>query len=86
MIYGRFGDEVQILREGTIEDVKTLDKRKPDKQDRDCLESCSYVVVLDSWGFERLYHLGFLRADGGFTEVVEAMRKVGIQNKVTAPR
>jgi hypothetical protein len=44
-IYGRFGDVVTIVRMGTLEDVKTLNGRKPDKQDREAVENGSYVVV-----------------------------------------
>lgn len=78
MIYGRFGDPVTILRAGTLEDVKTLDKRKPDKQDQENVANRGYVVIRQDDGKERLYHLAYLRADNGFAEIAEEMRKLGI--------
>lgn len=70
MIYGRFGDPVEIVRRAVLADVRELDHRKPDKQDRDALAAGSYVVIrdLDS-GALRLYHLAFLRADDGAREI-----------------
>lgn len=79
-IYGRFGDRVIIQRLATIEDVKELDKRKPDKQDREAIENNSYVVVSDEDGDLRLYHQAFMRADGGSVEigaVIEACLRNG---------
>lgn len=78
MIYGRFGDPVQILRAGTLEDVKTLDKRVPDKADHENIKNKGYVVVRDETNKERLYHLAYLRADDGFKEVADEMRRLGI--------
>lgn len=78
MIYGRFGNPITILRAGTLEDVKQLDKRKPDKHDRANVKHGGYVVVRDERGKERLYHLAFMRADDGFAEIAKAMREVGI--------
>jgi hypothetical protein len=73
MIYGRFGNRVTIVRRAVLADVKNLDNRKPDKQDRDALKNSSYVVVRDDDGREKLYHLAFLRADGGSREITEAI-------------
>jgi len=84
-IYGRWGSVVTIVREGTLEDVRKLDQRKPDKQDKQAQEAGSYVVVRFEDGMEQLYHLGFLRADDGFAEVVRGMRAAGIKNRVTDP-
>jgi len=75
MIYGRFGNPVTIKRRGTLDDVRKLDGRKPDKQDREALALGSYVVV-ECDGKERLYHLAFLRADGGIREIDAAMEAV----------
>lgn len=74
MIYGRSGEPCTIVRVGTLADVRTLDNRKPDKTDRAAVESGSYVVVrfVDD-DTERLYHLAFLRADGGSLEVTRAI-------------
>lgn len=89
MLYGRFGGEIEIVREGTLADVRKLDGRKPDKQDRDAIENGSYVIWRHAGdgpeGQEHLAHLAYLRADDGFREIVDAMRAVGIVNKVTAP-
>jgi hypothetical protein len=73
VIYGRFGDEVTVVRRGTLADVKALDNRKPDKRDRDIVELGGYVVVRQDDGVERLYHLAFLRADGGIAEIDTAI-------------
>ena len=69
MVYGRFGNRVTIQRMATIDDVKKLDGRKPDKQDRDALKNHSYVVVSEEDGRLRLYHQAFLRADDGAREI-----------------
>jgi hypothetical protein len=73
VIYGRGGQPVTIVRVATINDVKALDNRKPDKRDREAIRCGSYVVVLDDQ-VERLYHLGFLEADGGSLEIGDAIR------------
>ena len=73
MIYGRSGDPVTVLRLAALADVRRLDGRKPDKQDRDAIKSESYVVVKDDSGQERLYHLAFLRADEGAAEIMKAL-------------
>jgi hypothetical protein len=75
-IYGRFGDEVAIVRIGTLADVKSLDKRKPNKQDRDAVDNMSYVVVRQNDGTERLYHQAFMRATGGSVEIGAALDAV----------
>jgi hypothetical protein len=76
MIYGRFGDVVTIVRRGTLEDVKLLDNRQPDVVDRDCVRNSSYVVVKQDDGEERLYLLGYLKADNGIAEIQDALEKV----------
>lgn len=76
MIYGRFGDEVKLLRMGTLADVKILDGRTPDKIDKAAIESKSYVVVVQNNGEERLYHLAFLRASNGSPEISAAIEKL----------
>lgn len=80
MIYGRFGDPVRILRTAVLEDVKRLEGRRPDRQDREAIKNGSYVVVAgaDVPGqrgdpAERLYHQAFLRADRGAVEIGEAI-------------
>lgn len=70
MIYGRFGNQVVIQRLAVLGDVKRLEGRKPDKQDREALENDSYVIVTEvDTGTERLYHQAFLRADSGSVEI-----------------
>ena len=69
MIYGRFGGRMTIQRMARLSDVKELDGRKPDKQDKAALAADSYVVVSDDAGKLRLYHLSFLKADGGWAEI-----------------
>jgi hypothetical protein len=90
MIYGRFHSEefpniLTIERMGVIEDVKRLDGRKPDKVDREAVKLGSYVVVKEcdgrNAGKERLYHIGYLKADNGWTEISAAieMAKAKVQ-------
>lgn len=81
-IYGRFGVELIIKRRAVLADVKALDKRKPDKQDRDALAAGSYWVCdfKDATGpdsRDRLYHLGYMRADGGLGEIESAVIALG---------
>jgi hypothetical protein len=72
VIYGRCGQVVTILRYARLADIERLDKRKPDKQDRQALRYSSYVIV-DDGGKERLYHQCYLRADGGAREIADAI-------------
>lgn len=71
MIYGRVGQRVVIQRLGTLDDVRKLDKRKPDKLDREAVKMNAYVVVSEvEYGDKlRLYHIAFLRADNGSREI-----------------
>ncbi len=83
MIYGRFGELVELVRMGTLKDVTTLDNRTPDKQDREAVAQGSYVVTRtmrgghatgeEEIGQERLHHLAFLRADKGLSEIMDAI-------------
>lgn len=76
-IYGRFGHKLTIERKATLEDIKPLTGRKPDKQDREALKHGSYWVgkYIDD-GKEDLHHLGFLKADGGAAEVSARLREI----------
>ncbi len=65
---------------GTLDDVKTLDQRKPDKQDRAAVESGGYVVVREEDGRERLYHQAYMRADGGAREIGAAIEVLGAKH------
>ena len=75
-IYGRFGDTLTVLRLASLDDVKKLGGRKPDKVDKAALESGSYVVCRDQDGSECLYHQGYMQADGGSREITEAIASV----------
>lgn len=72
-IYGRTGDVVTIVRRAVLADVRRLEKRNPDKQDREALKNGSYVIV-KSFGEERLYHMAFLRATAGYGEIEDAIK------------
>ncbi len=76
MIYGRFGDVVEVVRMGTLDDVVLLEEREPDRQDREAIKNGSYVVVRRDNGIERLYHLAYLKADNGFAEIQVAISKL----------
>lgn len=81
-IYGRFGVELIIKRRAVLADVKALDHRKADKQDREALALGSYWVVdfkeaTGSDSHDRLYHLGFMRADDGLNEIERAIIALG---------
>jgi hypothetical protein len=89
MIYGSFHSEdfpnvVIVKRVGTLEDVKRLDKRRPDKTDKEAVELGSYVVVEEqdgrNAGQERLYHIAYLRADNGWAEISDAIE--GVKKRV----
>lgn len=75
-IYGRSGEPVTIVRRAVLDDVRALDGRTADQQDRDSLKSASYVVVRFEDGAERLYHLAYLRADDGSAELQVALDAV----------
>ena len=76
MIYGRFGNVVTIERMAVLADVKVLDNRRADKHDKAALVAGSYVVVRGTDDKLRLYHLAFLRADGGSREITAAIEAV----------
>jgi len=77
VIYGRFGNVVTIERMAVLADVKALDNRKADKQDKAAIAAGAYVVVRDTDdGKLRLYHLAFLRADDGSREITAAIERV----------
>lgn len=88
MIYGRFHSEefpniLTIERMAVLDDVKRLDGRKPDKIDRKAIELGSYVVVREqdgrNAGQESLYHIGYLKADNGWTEISAAIEAVKVK-------
>lgn len=79
-IYGRHHtadhpEVVTVVRLGTLDDVRTMEgRRRPDSADRVAVRTGSYVVVRhDDTGAENLYHVAFLRADGGWKEILAAI-------------
>jgi hypothetical protein len=77
MIYGRSGNVVYVSRRAVLEDVLRIDKRRPDRADKVALAQGSYWIVCDADdGRERLYHLAYLRADGGAAEITAACAAV----------
>jgi hypothetical protein len=80
MIYGRWGNEVTIVRLGTLADVPKYDHRRVDADDEQMVEQGSYVVTRSKDGHETLAHIAYLRADGGLEEIIaaiEAAKRVG---------
>lgn len=74
MIYGRFGDPLTIVRLAVLEDVETFDGEPPDDVDKANVEAGAYVIVkYAETGKLNLYHIGFLKADGGSNEIQEAI-------------
>jgi hypothetical protein len=74
VIYSRFGMPVTIERKAnSVADVRNFDHRKPDQVDRDAIRNGSYVIVRFEDGKRQLYHLAYLRADGGIAEIMAAI-------------
>ena len=72
-IYGRWGQEVTVVRTAVLADVELLTGTKPDQQDRDALKLGSYVVTQNVDTAKMvLHHLAFMRADGGAVEIGKA--------------
>lgn len=73
-IYGRFGHTLTITRYATLEDIGRLEKRKPDKQDREAVKNGSYVLVCYADdGQEDIVHQAYMRADDGCREIFAAL-------------
>jgi hypothetical protein len=78
MIYSRFGDPCTIARVATLADVTSLDKRKPDKHDKQRVADGCYLVTKSiASGTERLHDVCYLRADEGSLEITRAVRALG---------
>ena len=79
MIYGRFGTELKDCRIATAKDVTRLEGRTPgefDDWDKTSLENGSYIVAKDADDDEEnLHHLSYMRADGGLTEIMNAIQQ-----------
>lgn len=88
MIYGRMGGEVEVLRYATEDDVRRLDPPL-DKEARTNLANRSWVVIkflngkID--GVERITHLGYLRADGGISEILDALGRQPATRDIPLP-
>ncbi len=78
MIYGRFGDPVELVRMAVWSDIRELEHRKGDAQDRKSIANKCYIVTraVDN-GYETIHHIGFLRADEGIQEIAAAVIAIG---------
>jgi len=61
----------------TLEDVRVMDRRKPDAQDKKSIANKCYIVTRHEDGYETIHHIGFLRADEGIKEIAEAVTAIG---------
>ena len=74
-IYGRWGGETRIVRKAVLADVKRLENRKPDAHDRRRVADGCYLVTTSVDGsHEVLQDVAYMRADGGLSEIMEAVR------------
>lgn len=74
MIYDRCGDRITMLRYASEDDVFRCEGRKPDKTDRTQLDQLSYVVVeYQDTKKEAVFHITYLKADGGAQEIDAVM-------------
>jgi hypothetical protein len=77
MIFGRWGQPVEIVRPAVLRDIRKFDGRRPNGKDRAALRNGSYVIVREREGeIERLYHQCYLRATDGSREITAAIKKV----------
>lgn len=77
-IYGRWGDQVTILRLATVEDVYRSEGRGSDLADRVAVSQDAYLLVRhDDDGSESVTARCYLRADGGGAEIDAELAKVG---------
>lgn len=75
MIYSRFGSVITLKRLATIEDVKTFENRRADKQDKErTAEHCRFIATFADDGKDRLVDVSFLHADDGIREIATAVR------------
>jgi hypothetical protein len=79
-IYDRFGRLLEIVKVATAEDVLRLQKTELDAYDHKALSFGFYVVGRDPSVIgnytDRIYHYGFLRADGGLAEIRDEVAKL----------
>lgn len=89
-LYGRFGDEIELTREATIDEVlkdwgvkPTAKSRAAQEERTRAKDRCDYGMMW--WGRfkngtidteERIFELAFCRADGGFAEIDDVRRKL----------
>lgn len=79
MIRSRWSQDstVTLVREATIEDVKTFERRKADVEDKHRTEAhMRFVAKYEDTGKEFLADLAYLRADGGWTEILDTAAKI----------
>jgi hypothetical protein len=76
MIRTRMGEAVELVRVATIDDVKTFECRRPDKQDRertkDGWRAIARYVVGGSTRSDILVDAAYLKATNGWAEISEA--------------
>lgn len=72
-IHCRFGLPVTIIRVATELDVFKLEHRNADDHDKRRIEDGCYVVTRDNEGHEAVNDVGFLRADRGLNEIMDAI-------------
>jgi hypothetical protein len=94
MICTRFGDHIELVRVATLADVKTYERRKPDKEDRNRTRDGWRAIARytgttvrgtspgeELHGKEILVDAAYLRADDGWKEISDAFHK--LQGSVT---
>lgn len=84
MIYSRWGGRVRLVRFATAADHKTACEWPMDRHDRQRMaDGCRVVFAYDGDGTPenpkddgkiRVADTGYLRADGGLTEILDAVR------------
>jgi hypothetical protein len=74
----RFGDQVVLVREATAADIKTFERRKVDKTDRDRLSD--HMIFVARYANEQkkdfTVDLAFLRATNGWAEILDEAAKL----------
>lgn len=79
-LYTRFGDKIELVRVATLGDVKTFERRKVDRADRERTKEgwravARYVDIESGVGRDKkeiLVDAGYLKADDGSKEITAA--------------
>jgi hypothetical protein len=79
-IYDKWSYQLKILNIATAEDVERLEGRTPDEHDLNALRLEAYVVARNADALsshtDRIYHIAYLRADGGIAEILDEIEKL----------